>query len=53
MNTSASPVLVAGGLRFAEGINFDQQGTLYCVDVHGGRCHVKGDVRGVPQEGWK
>jgi len=36
MNTSASPVLVAGGLRFAEGINFDQQGTLYCVDVHGG-----------------
>jgi len=36
MNTATSPVLVAGGLRFAEGVNFDRDGTLYCVDVHGG-----------------
>lgn len=33
---SPRPVLVDRGLRFAEGINFDQDGTLYCVDWLGG-----------------
>lgn len=30
------PVLVGQGLVFAEGVNFDRDGTLYCVDVEGG-----------------
>jgi gluconolactonase len=29
-------VCVGKGLAFAEGINFDRDGTLYCVDVYGG-----------------
>jgi len=36
MNTTARPVLVGQGLIFAEGLNFDRDGTLYCVDVDGG-----------------
>lgn len=36
MKTLADPVLIARGLRFAEGINFDRTGTLYCVDLEGG-----------------
>lgn len=31
-----TPVLVGQGLKFAEGINFDCYGALYCVDVVGG-----------------
>src|SRR5919199_1177980 len=31
-----APVLIGTGLKFAEGINFDRDGTLYCVDVYGG-----------------
>jgi gluconolactonase len=29
-------VFIGTGLAFAEGINFDRDGTLYCVDVYGG-----------------
>lgn len=36
MKTQVEPVLVGTGLRFSEGINFDRDGTLYCVDVEGG-----------------
>lgn len=36
MHRDATPVLIGDGLQFAEGINFDRDGTLYCVDVHGG-----------------
>lgn len=36
MDTSVRPVLVGRGLAFAEGVNFDRDGTLYCVDVAGG-----------------
>jgi hypothetical protein len=28
---SPRPMLVGRELRFAEGVNFDQDGTLYCV----------------------
>ncbi len=31
-----APVLIGTGLVFAEGVNFDRDGTLYCVDVEGG-----------------
>lgn len=31
-----APVLVGTGLVFAEGVNFDRDGTLYCVDETGG-----------------
>jgi len=34
--SAAAPVLVGQGLGFAEGVNFDRDGTLYCVDVEGG-----------------
>lgn len=30
------PVLIGRGLAFAEGVNFDRDGVLYCVDVEGG-----------------
>jgi sugar lactone lactonase YvrE len=36
MKRVADPVLIRRGLRFAEGINFDRTGTLYCVDLEGG-----------------
>lgn len=36
MDIVVEPVLVGRGLSFAEGINFDRDGTLYCVDVTGG-----------------
>ena len=36
MEPVVNAVLVAKGLGFAEGINFDRDGTLYCVDVEGG-----------------
>jgi gluconolactonase len=36
MNSAVSPVLVGRGLTFSEGVNFAQDGTLYCVDVTGG-----------------
>lgn len=36
MNHPIAPVLIGRGLRFAEGINFGRDGTLYCVDVEGG-----------------
>lgn len=36
MLTAATPVLAERGLAFAEGINFDRDGTLYCVDWIGG-----------------
>src|SRR5579871_1179219 len=36
MAATVSPVLVAQGLQFAEGVNFAQDGTLYCVDVQAG-----------------
>jgi sugar lactone lactonase YvrE len=31
-----APVFIGPGLKFAEGSNFDRDGTLYCVDVFGG-----------------
>lgn len=34
--TVVGPVLIGHGLGFAEGINFDRGGTLYCVDLLGG-----------------
>jgi gluconolactonase len=36
MKTMVTPVLVGTGLRFSEGVNFDRDGTLYCVDYFGG-----------------
>ena len=36
MRTMVTPVLVGQGLQFAEGVNFAQDGTLYCVDIPGG-----------------
>ncbi len=36
MTRVGEPVLVGRGLTFAEGVNFDRDGTLYCVDVLGG-----------------
>jgi len=36
MKTVAAPVLIGRGLVFSEGVNFDRDGTLYCVDVQGG-----------------
>jgi gluconolactonase len=36
MEHEVAPVFVGSGLAFAEGINFDRDGTLYCVDVTGG-----------------
>ena len=36
MESNVTPILVGQGLQFAEGINFDRDGTLYCVDVLGG-----------------
>ncbi len=36
MTGVGEPVLVGRGLTFAEGVNFDRDGTLYCVDVLGG-----------------
>lgn len=36
MASSPTPVLVGGGLGFAEGVNFDRDGALYCVDIPGG-----------------
>lgn len=36
MTSAGEPVLVGRGLTFAEGVNFDRDGTLYCVDVMGG-----------------
>jgi gluconolactonase len=36
MESAVSPVLVGQGLGFAEGINFDRDGILYCVDIAGG-----------------
>ncbi len=36
MTSVGDPVLVGRGPAFAEGINFDRDGTLYCVDVFGG-----------------
>ena len=36
MASSPTSVLVGGGLGFAEGVNFDRDGTLYCVDIPGG-----------------
>ncbi len=44
----ASPVLIGRGLKFAEGVNFDRDGVLYCVDVEGGgiwRCPPGGELR--------
>jgi len=32
----ATPILIGRGLAFAEGVNFDRDGVLYCVDVAGG-----------------
>src|SRR5579875_2601735 len=34
--TEVTPVLIGRGLTFAEGVNFDRDGTLFCVDVEGG-----------------
>jgi gluconolactonase len=36
MNPTPTPVLIGRGLVFSEGVNFDRDGTLYCVDVMGG-----------------
>ncbi len=36
MEHTVTPVLVGQGLGFAEGVNFDRDGTLYCVDIPGG-----------------
>lgn len=51
MNTEVTPVeitpiLIGQGLMFAEGVNFDRDGTLYCVDVEGGAiwCRPSGGV---------
>ena len=33
MQVNTTPALVGKGLDFAEGVNFDQSGALYCVDV--------------------
>lgn len=35
MEITVAPVLVGTGLGFAEGVNFDRDGTLYCVDING------------------
>jgi len=36
VKTVAAPVLIGRGLVYSEGVNFDRDGTLYCVDVQGG-----------------
>jgi gluconolactonase len=36
MESPVSPALVGTGLGFAEGINFDREGILFCVDISGG-----------------
>jgi gluconolactonase len=36
MEREVTPELIGSGLAFAEGVNFDRDGTLYCVDVFGG-----------------
>ncbi len=36
MEREVAPVCIGSGLVFADGINFDRDGTLYCVDVLGG-----------------
>ena len=36
MMSGPAPIQIGSGLSFAEGVNFDRDGTLYCVDVHGG-----------------
>ena len=36
MASEHKPVMVGRGPKFAEGVNFDRDGTLYCVDVEGG-----------------
>jgi gluconolactonase len=36
MEGVVTPVFISTGLKLAEGINFDRDGTLYCVDVYGG-----------------
>jgi len=44
----AAPVRIGTGLVFAEGVNVDRDGTLYCVDVEGGgiwRMPPGGDLR--------
>lgn len=47
MNSVAAPVLIASGLGFAEGVNFDRDGTLYCVDCRGDvwRMPLGGELR--------
>ncbi len=37
MKTTFDPVCVGAGLTFTEGINFDRDGTLYCMDVFAGK----------------
>lgn len=36
MIKDVTPILIGRILSFAEGVNFDREGTLYCVDVRGG-----------------
>ena len=36
MEDVVTPMCIGTGLTLAEGINFDREGTLYCVDVYGG-----------------
>ncbi|MGH2388756.1 MAG: SMP-30/gluconolactonase/LRE family protein, partial [Chloroflexota bacterium] len=44
MGFEVSPVLVGQGLEFAEGINFDRDGMLYCVDIpRGAVCRQEAD----------
>jgi SMP-30/Gluconolactonase/LRE-like region len=36
MEDVVPPMCIGTGLTLAQGINFDREGTLYCVDVYGG-----------------
>ena len=42
MEAVGAPVLIARGMGFAEGVNFDRDGTLYCVDIPNGNvCRLR------------
>src|SRR5579884_2252296 len=42
MEAVGAPVLIAQGMSFAEGVNFDRDGTLYCVDIPNGNvCRLR------------
>ena len=50
-----TPVCIGTGLAFAEGINFDRNGTLYCVDAAGDgiwRMSPGGELVGQAANNW-